>query len=370
MKKLLLTITCSIMFLLCIPFNTLAIEYDDDISNLENITDLQLSKIQELYNIHTSENLVIFYSFATHNLSWSYNIVNYDSSSKDITIGNRFILNQEGTVSSAGWNLTINLNQDDVAILYLYYSNNTIFSNSYLFNHSNNINTLLLSTSYENISRSHSTSAAMNPRTRYYSYVDYDIRYTIKGSIFDVYYLVNDTYQLIQSSINTFTIINHDSKSKFKDSSTPDDYPDFPTIPNDSLTTYSNKFTLHNFLFIISEPKSNELLVKAPDTDKLISDGNSNSQSATSNNNQSNQLLDNTVNQMESLENGFKNDLNSNLNNINSNDFNISGITQLSNASNFVKVQFDNLTKNNPFGTILGFSLFLGLSLLIIGKRL
>lgn len=73
---------------------------------------------------------------------------------------------------------------------------------------------------------------------------------------------------------------------------------------------------------------------------------------------------------MDSLENSYKSDLNHNLDNINVNDYNISGITQLSNAANFVRIQFDNLTKNNPFGTILGFSLFLGLSLLIIGKRL
>lgn len=370
MKKILTTILCCLTILLYIPFSISAKNYDDELSNIPGITDLQLSKIQQLYNSHSNENLLIYYSTIDNNLVWTFDIKNYDSSNNSFNISERFLLQSDGSILSRSNNITLHLSESKDFIIFLSYNNNVIFKNQYLVKYDVNNNSLLLSKSYENIVRTQSTSAAASNRTRYFSYVDYDIRYTIKGSNFDVYYLVNDVYKLIQSSINTFTIIGHESKYKFKDSSILNDFPEYPTIPNNSLATYNNEFKLNNFLFKSSIPSSNELIVKAPDTDNLLSDGNSNSQSATSNNNNSNQLLDNTVNQMESLENGFKNDLNSNLDNINANNFNISGITQLSNAANFVRVQFDNLTKNNPFGTILGFSLFLGLSLLIIGKRL
>lgn len=370
MKKLLLTFICCLTFLLYIPFNTLAIEYNEQLSELDQITDIQLAKINELFINHNTENLVIFYNFNSHELVWSFDIIDYNSSNKNITTSNRFFLQTDGTIRSVSYPYNNDLSSNEIALIYLYYNNNLIFKNPNLIKVSDNENTLLLSTSYENIIRSQSTSASASNRTRFFSYVDYDIRYTIKGSNFDVYYLVDDTYKIIQSSINSFTLITHESKSKFKDSSIQNDFPDYPTIPDNKITTYKSQFKHGNFLFKVSDLNSQNIIVKAPDTDKLLSDGNTNSQSTTTNNNQSNQLLENTINQMDQLENNYKSELNNNLNNINANDFNISGITQLSNAANFVRVQFDNLTKNNPFGTILGFSLFLGLSLLIIGKRL
>lgn len=369
MKKLLLTITCCITFLLCIPFNTLAIQYEGQLSALEQITELQLSKINELVNSHNTENLIIYYSYETHNLSWSYDIKSYRADANLYMIAERFALTQDGTISSKSDEIPIYAD-GQYYVVYAYYNNTEYFNIPDQINYSSDENTLLFTSIYDNVVRTRTSSFVTSSQTRYYSTVDYDITHIIKGTNFDVYYLVNGSYKLIQKSVNTFTIINHDSKTKFKDSTNPNAYPDYPSVPSDSAITYENQFSHGNFLFKISELNTNNLIVKAPDTDSLISDGNSISQSATSNNEQSNQLLDNTINQMESLENGFKNDLNSNLDNINSNNFNISGITQLSNAASFVRVQFDNLTKNNPFGTILGFSLFLGLSLLIIGKRL
>lgn len=369
MKKILLTVICCLTILLYIPFNTFAIQYEGQLSDLEQITDLQLAKINELVNSHTTENLIIYYSYGTHNLSWSYDIKSYRADANLYMIAERFALTQDGTISSKSDEIPIYAD-GQYYVIYAYYNNNEYFRNPDLINYSSDENTLLFTTIYENIVRSRTSSFVTSSQTRYYSTVDYDIKHIIKGTNFDVYYLVNGTYKLIQKSVNSFTLINHDSKTNFKDSSNPNAYPDYPSIPSDSAITYENQFSHGNFLFKISELNTNNLVVKAPDTDKLLSDGNSNSQSATSNNEQSNQLLDNTVNQMDSLENGYKSDLNTNLDNINVNDYNISGISQLSNAANFVRVQFDNLTKNNPFGTILGFSLFLGLSLLIIGKRL
>ena len=369
MKKIFLTFICCFAFLLYIPFNTSAIAYEGQFSALEQITDLQLAKINELFNSHTNENLLIYYSYGTHNLTWSYDIKSYDSNNKVFNINERFALKQDVTITVKSDDAPITL-EGQYYIIYGFFNNQLIFSNPNLTKISDNDKLLLLSTSYENIVRTRSSTAAASPQTRYYSYVDYDIRYTIKGANFDVYYLVDGTYKLIQSSINSFTIYNHDSKFNFKDSSNSNAYPDYPTIPSDSLKSYNDQFTLHNFLFKLSDLNSNNLIVKAPDTDNLLSDGNSNSQSTTTTNNQSNQSLDKTISQMDSLEYRYKNNLNNHLNNINVNDYNITNITQLSNAANFVRVQFDNLTKNNPFGTILGFSLFLGLSLLVIGKRL
>lgn len=369
MKKFIIQIYICLILLLCIPFSTFALQYDDPITDFPNITQFQLDKIQELYD--SSElysNLVIFYGVS--NLLWSYDITNYNSSNGSITVTQRFQMDTNGNITTISGNYSFGLNGAN-NVLYFCFQDNVIFKNQYLVKTNTSDNYLLLSTSYENVVRSQSTSAAASNRIRYFSYVDYDIRYTIKGYNFDVYYLVDNTFKLIQRDLNTFTIYDHESKSKFKDSSISDDYPDFPTVPSNSKNTYQSSFKLFNFYFVINdEIDLNTIIVKAPDTDSLISDGNSNSQLTTSQNNQSNQLLDNTVNQMDTLENSYKNNLNNNLNNINVNDYNISGITQLSNATNFVRIQFDNLTKNNPFGTVLGFSLFIGLSLLIIGKRL
>lgn len=370
MKKILLTFICCLVFLLYIPFSTFAVEYNGELTDLEQITEFQVSKINELFDTHTNENLLILYSYGTHNLIWSYDIQKYDSTNGYLTVYDRFTLTQDGSIKSTSSSLTVYLT-GQYYILYAYYNNQTIFKNNNLNKISFDENTLLFSTGYDNIVRSRTSSFVTSSQARYYSTIDYDITHVIKGKCFDVYYLVNDTYKLIQSSINSFSLHSHDSKTNFKDSSNSNAYPDYPTIPNNSIEIYTDSFTHGNYYFKINnDSSSNNIIVKAPDTDNLLTDGNSNSQSATTNNNQSNQLLDNTVNQMDKLENGYKSDLNNNLNNINVNDYNITGITQLSNAANFVKVQFDNLTKNNPFGTILGFSLFLGLSLLIIGKRL
>lgn len=369
MKKFIIQFISCLLLLLCIPFSTSAKQYNDPITDFPNITQVQLDKIQELYDSSDLySNLVIFYG--TANLLWSYNVTNYNSSNGSITLSNRFQMDPQGNITSISGNYSFGINGAN-NILYFCYNDNVIFKNQYLTKTNTSENYLLLSKSYENVVRTQSISASSSNRKRYFSFVDYDTRYTIKGYNFDVYYLVDNTYKLIQRNLNTFTIYEHESKSNFKDSSIENDYPDFPTVPSDSINTYQSSFKLLDFYFVINdEIDLNTIIVKAPDTDSLISDGNSNSQSTTNQNNQSNQILDNTINNMDQLENNYKYDLNNNLNNINPTEFNISGISQLSNAANFVRVQFDNLTKNNPFGTILGFSLFFGLSLLILGKRL
>lgn len=94
--------------------------------------------------------------------------------------------------------------------------------------------------------------------------------------------------------------------------------------------------------------------------------------------NSSSSSLDSGTNQMTSdsdsmfeYEDSFNNNLNDSLDDINVqvDAGSLFGSKFLSSA-NWVKVQFDNLTNNTPFGSVLGFTLLLGLALLIVGKWL
>lgn len=95
----------------------------------------------------------------------------------------------------------------------------------------------------------------------------------------------------------------------------------------------------------------------------------------TSSNASSSELDDNTnqltqdIGQYTNIENGFNDDMNSHLNNIDTTSTLPSAMgSKFLSSANWVRVQFNRMTENTPFGSILGFSLVLGLSLLIIGK--
>lgn len=72
----------------------------------------------------------------------------------------------------------------------------------------------------------------------------------------------------------------------------------------------------------------------------------------------------------QSIEQGLIEDYNNNLDDIDLHTYKITNNLDLINTANFVRTQFDRLTLNNPFGLVLGFSLCVGLALLLIGKRL
>lgn len=93
----------------------------------------------------------------------------------------------------------------------------------------------------------------------------------------------------------------------------------------------------------------------------------STSSSSLSSSNSSFKTSSDSLNTFESTSNDS---LNSNLNNI-STDVNFdtsSGSSYFKNSLNLVTTKFNELTTSTPFGSILGFSLVLGLALLIIGK--
>lgn len=372
MKKFIIQIMVSLLLLLCIPFSTFATVYNDDISSL--LSDIQYSKLQDIYNNSSYYDDFCIYISSSGNIFYSFELSDVNTSSYTVTLNNYIRITYSGDVSFTNQSTTQNFSSNQNKLIYLKSNGNVIFKNDNLIKTNLSDNYLLFKVT--NTVTNTVNGCTQSPNSQYY-YGDvtvyYDSIINITGYNFDVYYLVDNTYRLIQENINSFQILESNSIYKKQSSGNTSSciYPTAPSIPKDSSKTYQSSFYYNGFYFVINdEINLDTIIVKAPDTDNLLSNGNSNSQSVTINNNQSNQLLDNTVNKMESIENGFKNDLNSNLDNINSNDFKISGITQLSNAANFVRVQFDNLTKNNPFGIILGFSLFLGLSLLIIGKRL
>ena len=117
--------------------------------------------------------------------------------------------------------------------------------------------------------------------------------------------------------------------------------------------------------FALNWGLSNSLL----DNIDLLANGNNPSNTSSSNLETQKDSFDTTSNSLYSSENAFNTDMNSKLQSIDTS-FNPStsfGSKFLSSA-NWVRTQFDNITSTTPFGTVLSFSMLLGLSLLIIGK--
>lgn len=112
---------------------------------------------------------------------------------------------------------------------------------------------------------------------------------------------------------------------------------------------------------------TNELLSNL----NIIANGTSSSNSSSSGLNNANNSFNDTVNDYDELEADFNDNFNSSMNNINPSDNNLSLLgSRFLQSSNWVKNQFDRMTINTPYGSLLGFALVLGLGLLIIGKVL
>ena len=107
--------------------------------------------------------------------------------------------------------------------------------------------------------------------------------------------------------------------------------------------------------------------------DKLLEQNNINSEidnNIIDNANSNKDTFNDTSSKFNEIEKGFSDDLDSNLNNISTNtDFSFNGGgSYFKNSINWVNTQFNNMTNNTPFGSLLGFSLILGLALLLLGK--
>lgn len=109
-------------------------------------------------------------------------------------------------------------------------------------------------------------------------------------------------------------------------------------------------------------------LIKKQTTQSLIQDGTQDTiESSNALDNSNSDLLESSDTYNE-LESGFNNDMNSALDDIDT-QFNPSSFGSKFQASAiWVSDQFNELTSDSPFGSFMGFSLLLGLSLLIIGR--
>lgn len=110
---------------------------------------------------------------------------------------------------------------------------------------------------------------------------------------------------------------------------------------------------------------SNDLL----DNLSIIANGtNISNQSSSDLNNSNNQFNDN-ANDYMAIEDTFNSDFNDSMNSINTNNNNLNQFgSGFINSAQWVRNQFDTLTENNIYGQILGFSLLVGISLLILGR--
>lgn len=134
-------------------------------------------------------------------------------------------------------------------------------------------------------------------------------------------------------------------------------------VITDTTNSYENAQMMNNQTVI-----NNNMNQNFTELNNTIFDGDTETQQVVSNNDANNDELNSTIDQYNQLEQSFKDDLDDNLNAIDFT-FDFGGIADFSTSANFVRTQFDNLT-NNPYGSLIGFSLAVGLALLIIGRRL
>lgn len=138
----------------------------------------------------------------------------------------------------------------------------------------------------------------------------------------------------------------------------------------------TGKFTvIYNNIYYDSYPVSTDFALQfglnndVLSTLNIIANGTSGSNSTVSNFNQTEQTMNNTIDDYNEIENSFTDDFEENITAINPSDHGLSLMgSKFLNSANWVKTQFDRITTGTPFGSVLGFSLVLGLGLLIIGR--
>lgn len=153
-----------------------------------------------------------------------------------------------------------------------------------------------------------------------------------------------------------------------------------PTESNNVFMNYTGSYT-HQYIipiyigyksqqsistdFALTFGLRNELL----DNLNILANGTTGSNSAANTLENSTSQMNSSQNSLVTQEDSFNDQMNNSLNNIDPN-FNIN--TQFGSkfitSANWVKTQFDKMTGSTPFGSVLGFSLLLGVGLLIIGR--
>lgn len=124
------------------------------------------------------------------------------------------------------------------------------------------------------------------------------------------------------------------------------------------------------FGYTISMPESVYSIFNAPRGQLVYMIGDSSSDSAGSNIDNKSDALSSAASSLNSIESQYLTNMNLQMNNI---DFTGEGVALINNgnfltSANWVRTQFNRMTSNNVFGTMIYFSLVLGLSLLVLGK--
>lgn len=132
---------------------------------------------------------------------------------------------------------------------------------------------------------------------------------------------------------------------------------------------YGSKYTMPEdvYYYIFNEPKPN--LSYDATTYDLLENGNSDTQDSIDSFNDTTSDLTSITSDLHNFESGLNTDLTTQMNQI---DFNTSGSIISNNnfllTSNWVRTQYNRMITNNPFGSMISFSLVIGISLLVIGK--
>lgn len=109
-------------------------------------------------------------------------------------------------------------------------------------------------------------------------------------------------------------------------------------------------------------------LVKKQTVTTIINDGTTESNQSQNALESANENLDLTAGQYEQIENTFNDNMNDSLDDIDMSFNPLSFGSKFQASAIWVSDQFNELTNDSPFGSLMGFSLILGISLLIIGK--
>ena len=227
-------------------------------------------------------------------------------------------------------------------------------------------------------------------KERYSSFIDSSIIFTDNGYY---YYLFDNTEygsSYTGPNVYLYNYYLYDKVSFIKllwspFSSSPNSYSySFSSNTQSYIDTPSNS----NVTIIINNINTDNESISTPDYtsalgdikdlikyygDKILDQNNVNSEvdnNIIDNANKNNDIFNDTSSKFNDIEKEFTNDLDSNLNSIDtSTDFSFNGGgSYFKNSINWVNTQFNKMTNSTPFGSILGFSLILGLALLLLGK--
>lgn len=214
-------------------------------------------------------------------------------------------------------------------------------------------------------------SSLANLRGLMFCYLDFNFILDNVSIIPYIYVYYNSSWVSLSDYMNSASYINFSSNYLYccvslsqlaKISDDVSFYPIYYILPNDS------NFSLNDLVLNVST----DFALKYGFSNTYLSNINGDSSSNESNNklNDITNNFNDTSSKFNDIEKEFTNDLDSNLNSIDtSTDFSFNGGgSYFKNSINWVNTQFNKMTNSTPFGSILGFSLILGLALLLLGK--